>query len=396
MISFLLGAASAATWVVGEDAPSVQAAIDAAAPGDTVALPEGRWPGPVELNKAITLTSTGGVLDGQGVGTVLRVSGAGAVIDGLRVENSGDDRQTEDACIRTLSSAVGAVLTRNRLRGCGFGIWVHEGRHIRVEGNHVVGREGGLSARKGNGIHLFDGEHLVVRDNLVEHSRDGIYVGVTEHSLIEGNRASHQRYGIHYMYSLHNTIRGNVATHNTGGIALMQSHDLHVEGNQAHDNEEKGILFRDVYECKILNNEVSRNGEGMFFFSSVRNEIRDNLLHHNDIGARVWAGTVDNVVVGNRFLANRQQLFYVSASDQTWGDGRRGNRWSDYLGWDQDGDGIGDRPYRADSLTASLLHRYPASVLLLSSPALELLGYLQARMPAFRVPTVIDPHPEVR
>lgn len=396
MILLFVGTTLATTWVVGVDAPGVQAAIDAAAPGDTVALPEGRWPGPALLNKAITLTSTGGVLDGGGVGTVLRVTGAGARVERLRVEGSGHDRQTEDACVRTAPEAVGAILLENQLRDCGFGIWVHQGRGVIVERNHVVGRVDGHPSRKGNGIHLFDGEGLIVRDNHVEHSRDGIYVGATENSLIAENRTSNQRYGIHYMYSMHNTIRGNIATHNTGGIALMQSHDLHVEGNQAHDNAEKGILFRDVWGCTIVGNEVSRNGEGMFFFSSTRNEIRENVLHHNDIGARVWAGTEDNVVTQNRFVANRQQLFYVAATDQHWGNAEHGNHWSDYLGWDQDGDGRGDRPYRADSLTASLLHRYPAAVLLLSSPALELLGYLQARMPAFRVPTVIDPQPEVR
>ena len=53
-----------------------------------------------------------------------------------------------------------------------------------------------------------------------------------------------------------------------------------------------------------------------------------------------------------------------------------GNRWGDYIGWDQDGDGIGDRPHRVESFKARLLYQYPAVALLLRSPALEMLSHL--------------------
>jgi nitrous oxidase accessory protein len=92
---------------------------------------------------------------------------------------------------------------------------------------------------------------------------------------------------------------------------------------------------------------------------------------------------------------NRQQVFYVGAEDQIWGEGGRGNRWGDYLGWDQDGDGIGDRPYRVNGLKASLLYRYPAVVLLLRSPALEALFHMAERLPILSTPTIVDVSPLV-
>ncbi|MFT4625219.1 MAG: nitrous oxidase accessory protein, partial [Myxococcota bacterium] len=70
MIALLAGAALAAEWVVGVDAPSLQAAIDASAPGDTVVLPEGDWPGPARVDHPLTVEGRGGVLIG-GVGTTL-------------------------------------------------------------------------------------------------------------------------------------------------------------------------------------------------------------------------------------------------------------------------------------------------------------------------------------
>ena len=107
----------------------------------------------------------------------------------------------------------------------------------------------------------------------------------------------------------------------------------------------------------------------------------------------MWAGTRRNAMRGNVIRGNREQVFYVGAEDQIGGEGGRGNFWSDYLGWDQNGDGIGDRPHRVDSFTAGLLYRYPSAALLLRSPALETLSSLADRLPMLRPPTIVDRSP---
>ena len=398
VLCLALGAAnvgSAAEVLVGTDAPTVAEAIALAADGDVVVLPEGTWAGHVTLDKPITLTSRGGVLDGGDAGTVLRISAPGAVVSGLSVRGSGTDRAGPDSCIYVEPGATGAQLVDNTLWDCTFGIWIHTTHGVAVERNVVRGRTDIVNTSdRGNGIHLFDAEELRIVGNRVEGARDGVYVSATEHSLIAENVVEDLRYGIHYMFSFDNTVRDNICRRNTSGIALMQSHRLQILDNVASDNERHGILFRDVQYTAIEGNVVERNGEGMFFFSSLDNTIRHNRFVANVIGARIWAGTERNVVDGNAFIGNRQQVYYVSASDQSWGEGDgEGNRWSDYLGWDQDGDGRGDRPYRVDSFHASLLYRYPSAALLLRSPALEILGRLQERLPALRVPTIFEEHP---
>lgn len=385
---WLFTVAAAAEWVVGTAAPTAQQTVDLAGPGDTVVFPDGDWPGPVVVRTPIRLTSRGGALTGD-VGTTLRIEAAGTTVDGLVVRGSGRDLQGPDACVYVATTATDSVIERSTVTDCLFGIWLHEVRGVHVEDNLVEGRPDPRPSSKGNGIHLFDSSELVIRGNTVRGARDGIYVSATEHSVISGNTVSHQRYGIHYMYSWDNTIEGNVADGNSGGIALMESRGLIVRGNVATGNKKQGILFRDVQYCTIEGNRVEGNAEGLFFFSSLDNTIVGNFVGHNVIGARVWAGTERNDVHGNTFTGNQQQVFYVAAEDQTWGP----NHWSDYLGWDQDGDGLGDRPYEVDSLLATLLYTYPQASLLLSSPALELILQLQGQLPALRVPTVIDPHP---
>jgi nitrous oxidase accessory protein len=397
-LSLLFGASDghAATIRVDDPTTDLQAVLDAAAPGDIVLLGEGVFAGPIRIEKPLILRGGGGVIDGGGEGTALLISAPGVRVEGVMVRNSGEDVGRSDSCIYVEASATGAVLKGNVLTRCGFGIWIHEADGVQVVENRVESREELRTTDRGNGIHLFNSSHLVVRDNVVTNARDGIYVAATEDSLIEGNTTSWVRFGIHYMYSYRNTVKGNVADHNTVGIALMESRYLVVVQNRASDNRRNGLLFRDVLESEIRQNRLERNGIGMFFFSSTENVIEDNWILDNEVGLKIWAGSRRNRLVGNVIRGNREQVFYVGAEDQEWGVEGRGNYWSDYLGWDQNGDGVGDRPHRVDSFTAGLLYQYPSAALLLRSPALETLAHLADRLPMLRTPTIIDRSPLLR
>jgi nitrous oxidase accessory protein len=396
MIFWLLAVAWSAELVVGTDAPTVQAAVDLAKDGDVVVLPEGRWPGPVRVNKRLTVTSRGGTLVSTGVGHTVILEAPGAVLDGLIVQGSGDDLRGPDACVRVEPGATGAEIRGAHLSDCLFGVWIHETAGVKVLESEIIGRPEARDSDKGNGIHLFDATELEIRGNVVKGARDGIYVAATEQSFITDNDVSEQRFGIHYMFSYDNTISGNIARNNTAGIALMGSFRLKVFDNVATDNQRQGMLFRDLQHCDIHHNDVARNGEGFFFYSSLDNDIHHNVLRGNLSGARIWAGTERNKVWANAFIANGQQIVYISPDDLVWGTEDGGNYWSDHMAWDQDGDGLADRPYRADASTAALLYRWPAAVLLLASPALELLSALSERVPLLRVPTIVDLHPLIQ
>jgi len=389
-------AGAARVEVGSEHASDLQAVLDAAQPGDVITLSGGPFSGPLRIGRALVIRGAAAVVDGAGRGRVIEIVAPGVRIEGLVVRNSGQDLSAPDACIFVAPGATGAVLEGNRLEGCAFGIWVHETDGVQILDNDIAGREDLRQTDRGNGIHLFDASHLVVRGNRVTKARDGIYVSATEDSLIEGNTTSHIRFGIHYMYSYRNTLRANVARDNTVGFALMESHDLVVEDNRAVGNRRNGLLFRDTEGSVVRRNELESNGNGMFFFSSVDNVIEDNRIVDNEMGMKVWAGTQRNRIRENVLRGNRQQVFYVGSEDQVWGEEGVGNYWSDYLGWDQDGDGIGDRPHRVDSFSARLLYRYPGAALLLRSPALETLSMLADRLPLLRTPTVVDVAPLLR
>lgn len=389
------GTAHARTLRIGRDATTLPEALRAAVDGDVVELAGHSHIGAIVIDKAITLRGPG-LVDGGGKGHTIAVLSAGARIEQLAVQHSGDDLQRSDSCVYIGAKARGTVVAGVAAEHCTFGIYVHETEDVRIEGCTVIGSVVGQRSERGNGIHLFDATAAVVIDNIVRGGRDGIYVSASEQSLIARNHLSGTRFGVHYMFSLHNKLEGNIAVDNVTGYAIMQSSSIVVVGNTAERNRDHGILFRDAFDSRIERNRAVSNGEGLFFFSSVDNVIAANVVLYNGVGAKVWAGSDRNDVHDNVFIGNRRQIFYVSTKDLIWGQSGRGNIWGDYLGWDQDGDGIGDRPYRVDSFVAHLLYRYPQAALLVRSPALELLAMLSERMPLWRVPTVIDTHPLTR
>jgi nitrous oxidase accessory protein len=390
------GYAAADVLRVGDGGRDLAATIAAASSGDIVELGKGTWRGPIVVDKTLTLRGVdGAVLQGSGEGTVLRIDAPKVIVEDLTVRGSGKDLGGPDACIFLTEKARAAVIQRTALSDCGFGIWLHAAQYVKLLDNRVDGSLEGHRSNRGNGIHLFNGKYLLVKGNHIRGGRDGIYVSATDDSVIEGNHAEFTRYGVHYMYSYRNSVTGNDMRHNAHGYALMQSRHIKAIDNIAIDNEGRALMFRDAQHCTIRGNRLERNGEGMFFYSSTENIIEDNWVIGNEVGAKIWAGSVRNVVSGNRFIGNRLQIFYVGTKDLVWGDPKPGNYWGDYLGWDQDGDGIGDRPYRVDSFTTRLIHRYPSAALLLRSPALELLSHLQRKLPMLRAATVTDVRPRV-
>jgi len=371
----------------------LQQTLDQASAGDVVEVGPGEHAGPIRVDRAIVLRGAGGAIDGGGRGRVLTLAAPGIRVEGLTIHASGSDLGHPDACLYLEPEASDAIVRDNDLYDCAFGIWVHETEGAQLIANRIRGRAEIRATDRGNGIQLHDAANLVVRGNEISGARDGIYVAATEDSLIERNRMHDLRFGVHYMYSYHNRIRANESRDNKIGFALMGSLHLVVTGNRAFDNVRNGLLFRDIQYCRIEGNRLERNGTGLFFYSSTDNEILSNEVIDNELGIKVWAGSRRNRVEGNVIRANRRQVFYVGAEDQIWGESGRGNHWSDYLGWDQDGDGIGDRPYRLNSLEANLLQSHPSVSLLLRSPALESLSRMAARMPILHTPTIVDVAP---
>ena len=76
-----------------------------------------------------------------------------------------------------------------------------------------------------------------------------------------------------------------------------------------------------------------------------------------------------------------------------WSSEGRGNHWSDNSGYDLDGDGIADQAYRPNDLVDQIVWRHPLALLLLNSPATQLLRWAQSTFPGLTPGGVRDSFP---
>ncbi len=381
--------------------PTLQAGLLSARPGDVLRLAPGSYPGPVVVTKPVTLAPRIGAegqvtLEGGGKGRVVEVRAPGVTLRGLTVRASGDDIEETDACIYVHGEAARVRIVGNTLEKCLFGIWVHGAAAPRIEDNRIGGIVKPIFSDRGNGINLWNVKKALVRGNEIRGARDGIYLSVSNDSVVRDNLMHHLRFGIHYMYNDRNRIEENVICRSQVGMALMFSKRLEIRGNITLDNRDHGILFRTILESRIVANRALGNGKGFVINDSSFNEITGNHVEGNTIGVHLTAGSENNRVYGNNFVANPSQVRFTWGKAIRWDHEGRGNFWSDYLGWDIDHDGMGDRIYHASSRIDRLMFRYPQMKLLAHGPVIQLMQALEARMPVLRPPSIVDRHPAMR
>ncbi|MEZ5524292.1 MAG: nitrous oxide reductase family maturation protein NosD [Pseudomonadales bacterium] len=396
-----------------EPAQSLQTVINEAGKGDQILLEPGVYSGNFVIDKPLTLSGRpGAILDAESRASALTLKASNITVENLTIQNWGTNLTDLDAGIFVGREARCAKIRHNFFRGIASGIWVDAAENIEILNNQIEGNPDVRSQDRGNGIHLYAVTGAQVKGNEVWHTRDGIYIDTSNNNELIDNYLHDLRYGVHYMYSHRNRLEGNHTKQTRTGYALMQSKYLTVVNNQSENDQNYGILMNFITNSRIVGNRISgvqtgRNpldsrssktiagaeGKAIFMYNSVFNEIVDNRFTASDLGIHLTAGSEDNVISGNAFIGNKEQVKYVSNRKQDWSKNGRGNFWSDYLGWDMDNDGIGDTFYEPNDGVDKLLWKYPAAKVLINSPAIETLRWVQRQFPVFKSPGVYDSAP---
>lgn len=375
---------------------SIAAAIRAASPGDTVQVMRGDYAERLLIDKPLLLQGIDRpTIRAEFTGDVIRVRASDVTIQGFIVRDSGIDQTAQNAGIYFEPGS-----DRPTVQDCDvvyslFGIWLENLKDAKVIRNVITGRRDLLSAARGNGVQVFNVKGVQVIDNNISYARDGIYVDVSRDAIFRGNKIHHLRYGTHYMNTNHSTWENNETYLNRGGLALMEVRSLTVRNNHAWGNSDHGIMLRTIQDSVIENNVVAGNARGFFIYDAEYNIVRRNLVIGNQVGAHVSAGSANNKVDGNDFVDNREQVKYVASRDVEWGK-LEGNYWSNYSGWDQNGDGRGDVAYEANDVVDRLNWQYPLLKLLLSSPSIQTLRFVARQFPLLRAPSIVDKQPRMR
>ena len=394
---------------------NLQLTLDNSQDGDVITLAAGQYLGNFIIYKQITLRGTGikgetAIIDSQGKGHALRLKNANITIENLTITNWGSDLTEQNSGIYSHDKinnkkVQNLVIQNNIFSGDGFGIWINHATKAKVANNRVKGNLALRSADRGNGIQIANVTHSHIFNNEVCETRDGVYVISSQNNIIEQNTMHHLRYGVHYMYSYDNTVKNNVAYNTRAGYALMSSRRLTITGNKTTDSEDYGFLLNFITESTFSHNHIKnvwtkpenkvlgRDGKGLFVYNSGYNTVKHNIIDTAEIGIHLTAGSENIEIFGNSFINNPTQVKYVSNKKQEWSKDGQGNYWSNYLGWDMNNDGIGDTIFEPNDGIDKLVWQYPEMKMIMDSPAILILRWIQRQFPVLKPPGIKDSFP---
>lgn len=377
-------------------------ALSQAQPGDTIGVPAGVYPGPLVIDTPVTLLGEGApTLQGDGSGDVLRINAVGVTIRGFVIRGSGDSLDREDAAIRV--NAGQAVIEENRIEDALFGIYLANAAQSVIRNNIVMGKALPIS-RRGDSIKVWYSAESLIEGNLVHAGRDTV-VWFSPNTTVRNNIIENSRYGLHFMSTSQQVVENNVLRHNSVGIYLMYGTDFVIKHNLMLDNHGPsgyGIGMKDIDNLHAEGNRLVGNRVGVYVDNSPIQPdaavvFDTNLLAYNEVGVQMLPNVQRNQFKHNIFLDNREQVGINGGGDLSanqWSQAGQGNYWSDYAGFDADGDQVGDLPYESKSLFEDLLAQHPELRIFQLSPATAALDLAAKAFPIFQPQAKMsDPHP---
>ncbi|MGB7291593.1 MAG: nitrous oxide reductase family maturation protein NosD [Thermodesulfobacteriota bacterium] len=385
---------------------SISKAIEMSSDGDTIKVEKGVYEESIVVDKSIKLIGINRpVIDGKDKGTVVLIKAPGCTFKGFLVRGSGESLTVEDAGI-ILDSAADSIIEDNQLEDVLFGIYLKSSPRGLIRHNIIKGKDLPLPER-GDGIRLWYSPETQILYNHINRSRD-LVMWWSGRTLIKGNKVENGRYGLHYMYSNDNVFEDNVFSDNFVGGFLMYSSGIRFYHNIFASNQGPatgyGVGFKDLDDVIAEGNLFIDNRIGLYLDNSPHlidswNEIKKNVIAFNDIGASLMPSIERNIVVSNSFIDNGEQIEVRGGgilSGNTWFRDNKGNYWSDYLGYDENRDGIGDVPYLAESLFESLIDTHPNIRIFIFSPVSQAIEFASQAFPVFKPePKVKDNYPLV-
>ncbi|APW97668.1 nitrous oxide reductase accessory protein NosL/NosD [Halobiforma lacisalsi AJ5] len=412
--------------VVGEDAPTLEAAVEAAPPNSTVVVPGGVHEvsngdreedgDALEIDRPITLagrsdgdgTESQPVLRGDGNGSVVVIESDHAAVVDLRIDGVGDATEPEaDDGEAGASDALEMAYGRSDA-----GIAVADAGGVLVENVTIE--------TPATGVLLRDAPESVVRNVSVHGSDrwDEGYMGVTAvrspDAVVEDSRFVDGRDGIYLHRSDGIVYRNNHLVGNRIGVHLMYTSSALIADNRIEDASSTGIdLMTDPEHNAVVGNEIRDASQGIVT-SGSRSYVAGNLVTGTDVGLTTGAGhsiyegnalvanlegmranhlLPTNEVTGNDFVGNHEHATARLGTLRVWSEGGTGNFWHGAVGAPAADRPVLERSHSPTHPADRRLHRVDGAPTLARAPATDALSTLEGSVSGMRSERIVDPDP---
>jgi len=294
-------ASAQTTITVPDDYATIQKAIDAANPGDTIYVCNRTYYENIFINKTISLVGE------NPEATIIDASKSNETF-GPVVYVFGEDAKDIDICNFTIRGSNNA-----------WGVYVTFHANAWIENNKITSNSGGILASFSNnntfvnntiinnkyeGILFFDSSENTMKNNTISGNayNFGIIGSSFNHSIDTSNLVNGKL--IHYLKNQSDLIINTSGFPNIGYLALINCTNIIVE-NLNLTNNYNGLLLAKTENSTLRNNTFENNARGIDIVNSSDNTIRDN-----NVTDSTWLGISlvnspnstfrENHLVGNR------------------------------------------------------------------------------------------------
>ncbi|MCJ2557088.1 MAG: right-handed parallel beta-helix repeat-containing protein [Candidatus Thermoplasmatota archaeon] len=370
----VLPSAQATVLFVGGAGPgnytTIQDAINASTPGDTVYVYSGTYCGEILVNKALTLRGEGALtttIDACGSVSAVTILADSVHIRDFTIVNGTDgapEPPPPPVPVDPGISVIGAsdcLISNNVISDNLIGILLWEAHNCVISNNSFSNNTWAIRIRPSEFRYSSE---IAIRDNIFRSStREAIFADSLWQSTITNNTFE-DGHGIFLYHSERVEVAHNDLSSEGGGIIVYFSYGNTVTDNTISNPEWTAINIWGSNNL-IARNRITNSDWGISLYLSCTNTIRENDIIGNKWGIilyldeyEYWHPSVGNVFYHNNFVDNTNHAC-DSGYDNEWDNGypSGGNYWSDYSGPDEfsgpnqtepGSDGFGDTPRVVD------------------------------------------------
>ena len=325
----------------GENFSAIQEAIDDfdTKDGHTIIVDKRTYYENVVVNKSITLAGEdreGTIIDGGGVGDVVKVVADGCKISGFMVRNSGGIWDSTDAGIE-LASSNNNITDNNITNNHYNGILLNSSSNNTIL-NNIVSNTYNDEFPDGIGINLHCSTgNSIIDNNVNSNDRCGIFLfNLSNNNTIKNNTVSNNAWGIDLRYrSSHNYLSNNTLFNNGYRNLNVEGYNIEdfnntidinntVNGKPVHyyfnkqnktiENLDSGHLQLTYCSNITLKNSTVKDGDGIELDFTENSELVNNIVSNNSYGITLDHSS-DNMIIENKAFNNGYGIYLVSDSN---------------------------------------------------------------------------------